>query len=259
MSNTLRIHVCQTAPCWENPSSSLDYIENLISGIETDLLILPEFFSTGFSMNPACSESAEGPTFQWMMKTSAAIGGAVAGSLPVIENGHHYNRFYFCKPDGSWEHYDKKHIFTIGEESKTYAPGSEIKIVTWRGWRIRLSTCYDLRFPVWLRNKALEYDLLLNVAAWPSTRIGVTDVLIRARAIENQCYVAGVNRVGNDPSCEYCGASVVIDPYGKTIASCILNEESEATADIDMDMLATFRKKFPVLDDADEPAKIEQL
>lgn len=252
MSNTLRIHVCQTAPCWENPSSSLDYIENLISGIETDLLILPEFFATGFSMNPACSESAEGPTFQWMMKTSAAIGGAVAGSLPVIENGHHYNRFYFCKPDGSWEHYDKKHIFTIGEESKTYAPGSEIKIVTWRGWRIRLSTCYDLRFPVWLRNKALEYDLLLNVAAWPSTRIGVTDVLIRARAIENQCYAIFCNRTGNEPTLAYNGGSSVIDFKGESILRPNFGAQMLLATSLELDKLHAFREKFPVWKDQDD-------
>lgn len=252
MSNTLRIHVCQTAPCWENPSSSLDYIENLISGIETDLLILPEFFSTGFSMNQACSESAEGPTFQWMMKTSAAIGGAVAGSLPVIENGHHYNRFYFCKPDGSWEHYDKKHIFTIGEESKTYAPGSEIKIVTWRGWRIRLSTCYDLRFPVWLRNKALEYDLLLNVAAWPSTRIGVTDVLIRARAIENQCYAIFCNRTGNEPTLAYNGGSSVIDFKGESILRPNFGAQMLLATSLELDKLHAFREKFPVWKDQDD-------
>lgn len=252
MSNTLRIHVCQTAPCWENPSSSLDYIENIISGIETDLLILPEFFSTGFSMNPACSESAEGPTFQWMMKTSAAIGGAVAGSLPVIENGHHYNRFYFCKPDGSWEHYDKKHIFTIGEESKTYAPGSEIKIVTWRGWRIRLSTCYDLRFPVWLRNKALEYDLLLNVAAWPSTRIGVTDVLIRARAIENQCYAIFCNRTGNEPTLAYNGGSSVIDFKGESILRPNFGAQMLLATSLELDKLHAFREKFPVWKDQDD-------
>lgn len=252
MSKTLRIHVCQTAPCWENPSSSLDYIENLISGIETDLLILPEFFSTGFSMNPACSESAEGPTFQWMMKTSAAIGGAVAGSLPVIENGHHYNRFYFCKPDGSWEHYDKKHIFTIGEESKTYAPGSEIKIVTWRGWRIRLSTCYDLRFPVWLRNKALEYDLLLNVAAWPSTRIGVTDVLIRARAIENQCYAIFCNRTGNEPTLAYNGGSSVIDFKGESILRPNFGAQMLLATSLELDKLHAFREKFPVWKDQDD-------
>ncbi len=252
MSNTLRIHVCQTAPCWENPSGSLDYIENLISGIETDLLILPEFFSTGFSMNPACSESAEGPTFQWMMKTSAAIGGAVAGSLPVIENGHHYNRFYFCKPDGSWEHYDKKHIFTIGEESKTYAPGCEIKIVTWRGWRIRLSTCYDLRFPVWLRNKALEYDLLLNVAAWPSTRIGVTDVLIRARAIENQCYAIFCNRTGNEPTLAYNGGSSVIDFKGESILRPNFGAQMLLATSLELDKLHAFREKFPVWKDQDD-------
>lgn len=252
MSNWLRIHLCQTVPVWEDPIQSINCIEDLVSDIETDLLVLPEFFSTGFSMNPNCSEPAQGPTFAWMMKMAEKIDGAVAGSIPVLENGQHYNRFYFCKPDGSWDYYDKKHIFTIGEESKTYAPGNEIKIVSWRGWRIRLSTCYDLRFPVWLRNRNLEYDLLLNVAAWPSTRIGVTDILIRARAIENQCYAIFCNRTGDEPTLAYNGGSSVIDFKGESIVRPNFGAPMLIASSLSLEKLQAFREKFPAWKDQDD-------
>lgn len=252
MSNWLRIHLCQTVPVWEDPIQSTNNIEDLLSGIETDLLILPEFFSTGFSMNPNCSEPAQGPTFAWMMKMAEKIDGAVAGSIPVLENGQHYNRFYFCKPDGSWDYYDKKHIFTIGEESKTYAPGNEIKIVSWRGWRIRLSTCYDLRFPVWLRNRNLEYDLLLNVAAWPSARIGVTDILIRARAIENQCYAIFCNRTGNEPTLSYSGGSSIVDFKGESIVRPNFGAPMLIASSLSLEKLQAFREKFPAWKDQDD-------
>lgn len=252
MSNWLRIHLCQTVPVWEDPIQSTNNIEDLVSGIETDLLILPEFFSTGFSMNPNCSEPAQGPTFAWMMKMAEKIDGAVAGSIPVLENGQHYNRFYFCKPDGSWDYYDKKHIFTIGEESKTYASGNEIKIVSWRGWRIRLSTCYDLRFPVWLRNRNLEYDLLLNVAAWPSTRIGVTDVLIRARAIENQCYAIFCNRTGDEPTLSYSGGSSIVDFKGESIVRPNFGAPMLIASSLSLEKLQAFREKFPAWKDQDD-------
>ncbi len=252
MSNWLRIHLCQTVPVWEDPIQSTNNIEDLVSDTETDLLILPEFFSTGFSMNPNCSEPAQGPTFAWMMKMAEKIDGAVAGSIPVLENGQHYNRFYFCKPDGSWDYYDKKHIFTIGEESKTYAPGNEIKIVSWRGWRIRLSTCYDLRFPVWLRNRNLEYDLLLNVAAWPSARIGVTDILIRARAIENQCYAIFCNRTGDEPTLSYSGGSSIVDFKGESIVRPNFGAPMLIASSLSLEKLQAFREKFPAWKDQDD-------
>lgn len=203
-------------------------------------------------MNPNCSEPAQGPTFAWMMKMAEKIDGAVAGSIPVLENGQHYNRFYFCKPDGSWDYYDKKHIFTIGEESKTYASGNEIKIVSWRGWRIRLSTCYDLRFPVWLRNRNLEYDLLLNVAAWPSTRIGVTDVLIRARAIENQCYAIFCNRTGDEPTLSYSGGSSIVDFKGESIVRPNFGAPMLIASSLSLEKLQAFREKFPAWKDQDD-------
>jgi predicted amidohydrolase len=186
-----------------------------------------------------------------MKRKSAETGAAIAGSIAVTNDGKYYNRFYFVKPDGSVSQYDKKHLFTYGGEHLRFTAGNERVIVEWKGVRILLEICYDLRFPVWARNRG-DYDMILYVASWPTPRVSAWSSLLVARAIENQCYVAGVNRVGNDPACEYCGGSVIIDPYGKTIVACHMNEECEATAEIDMDKLQAFREKFPVLNDADE-------
>ena len=175
---------------------------------------------------------------------------AIAGSVAVCENGNYYNRFYFVHPDGAVQHYDKKHLFTFGGEHKRFTAGTERVVVNFRGVRILLEVCYDLRFPVWSRNLG-DYDMILYVASWPTPRVDAWSALLRARAIENQCYVAGVNRMGTDPTCEYSGGSAIIDPYGKTIAECPWSRESAVSADIDMEALQAFRKKFPVLDDAD--------
>ena len=175
---------------------------------------------------------------------------AVAGSVAVQQNGKYYNRFYFVHPDGSVQHYDKKHLFTYGGEDKRFTAGTQRVVVNYRGVRILLEVCYDLRFPVWSRNLG-DYDMILYVASWPTPRVDAWSALLRARAIENQCYVAGVNRMGTDPACEYSGGSAIIDPYGKTMAECPWSCESEVTAEIDMEKLAAFREKFPVLNDAD--------
>ena len=154
------------------------------------------------------------------------------------------------KPGGQTEWYDKRHLFTYGGEHHTYTPGSQRTVVEWRGMRFLLQVCYDLRFPVWSRNRG-DYDVALYVASWPTPRVEAWKALLRARAIENQCYVVAVNRVGEDPSCQYCGGSAVIDPYGKTLAACEDGCACEAEAVIDIDVLEDFRKKFPVLGDAD--------
>lgn len=185
-----------------------------------------------------------------MKRKAAERNCAIAGSVAVCENGNYYNRFYFVHPDGAVQHYDKKHLFTFGGEHKRFTAGTERVVVNFRGVRILLEVCYDLRFPVWARNLG-DYDMILYVASWPTPRVDAWSALLRARAIENQCYVAGVNRMGVDPACEYSGGSAIIDPYGKTIAECPWSRESAVSADIDMEALQTFRKKFPVLDDAD--------
>lgn len=216
-----------------------------------DLYVLPEMFSTGFCTNPVGIAERKDYTLKWMKKMAGVMDAAIAGSVAIEEDGRYYNRFYFVKPDGSVVQYDKKHLFTYGGEHLRFTPGDERVVVEWRGVRILLEVCYDLRFPVWSRNRG-DYDMILYVASWPTPRVEAWSALLVARAIENQCYVAGVNRVGTDPSCEYCGGSVIIDPYGHTLAACPRGVESEAEAVIDMERLIEFKRKFPVLRDADK-------
>ena len=216
-----------------------------------DLYVLPEMFSTGFCVEPeGVAESADGESLQWMKRKSAQTDAAIAGSVLVEERGRYYNRFYFVKPDGSVTYYDKKHLFTYGGEHLRFTSGQERVVVEWRGVRILLEVCYDLRFPVWARNKG-DYDMILYVASWPCIRAKAWNALLVARAIENQCYVAGVNRVGSDPKCEYSGDSVVINPYGDVVARCEPYVECECVADVDMAFLNDFREKFPAQNDAD--------
>ena len=166
------------------------------------------------------------------------------------DGGRYYNRLCFVHPDGRVETYDKRHLFTYSGEHRHYTHGTRRVVVNFRGVRILLQVCYDLRFPVWSRNRG-DYDVALYVASWPVGRIEAWSALLRARAIENQCYVVGVNRVGRDPVAEYSGASVVIDPYGRTVATCEDHHISAAEAVLDLERLAAFRRKFPVLEDGD--------
>ena len=248
----MKITILQRDIEWANPSVNINRADEAIDrNPGSDIYVLPEMFSTGFCTNPeGIVESDNSETLQWLKRKAAAIDAAIAGSVAVTKDGKFYNRFYFVKPDGSVTHYDKKHLFTYGGEHKRFTAGNERVVVEFRGVRILLEICYDLRFPVWARNRG-DYDMILYVASWPTPRVSAWSALLVARAIENQCYVAGVNRVGNDPACQYCGGSVVIDPYGKTIAACTDNLECEATATIDIEALEAFRAKFPVLNDAD--------
>ena len=248
----MKITILQRDIEWANPSVNINRADEVIDrNPGSDIYVLPEMFSTGFCTNPeGIAESDNSETLQWLKRKAAAIDAAIAGSVAVTKDGKFYNRFYFVKPDGSVTHYDKKHLFTYGGEHKRFTAGNERVVVEFRGVRILLEICYDLRFPVWARNRG-DYDMILYVASWPTPRVSAWSALLVARAIENQCYVAGVNRVGNDPACQYCGGSVVIDPYGKTIAACTANLECEATATIDIEALEAFRAKFPVLNDAD--------
>ncbi len=217
----------------------------------TDLFVLPEMFSTGFCLTPAeIAEEADGPTFTWMRRQAAQRQCAIAGSVAVREGERFFNRLYFVCPDGVVFHYDKRHTFTYGGESATYTAGTQRVVVHYQGFRILLLVCYDLRFPVWSRNRA-DYDAVICVANWPTSRIRVWDTLLRARALENQCYVIAVNRVGNDPSCPYCGHSAVIDAYGKD-RLLLADEAQYASCTLELDLLQSFRQKFAVLNDADE-------
>ena len=221
---------------------------------DTDLLVLPEMFSTGFATEPeGIAERCEEGRFaslDWMRERASRYGFAIAGSIAVEENGRYYNRFTFVKPDGESAFYNKHHLFTYGKEDKHFTAGAEHLLIDYRGVRIMPLICYDLRFPLWSRNHG-EYDLLIYVASWPTSRVEAWRTLLKARAIENQCYVVGVNRVGEDPSCSYCGGSAVIDPYGRVMAECRDGQEELLSVEIDLEVLKEFRKKFPVLGDAD--------
>ncbi len=249
----MKITLLQRDITWANPVLNVQRADEAINrNPGADLYVLPEMFSTGFCTHPeGIAESMESDSLQWMKRKAAETNAAIAGSIAVMQNGLYYNRFYFVKPDGSVTHYDKKHLFSYGGEHHRFTAGQERVVVEFRGVRILLEVCYDLRFPVWARNRG-DYDLILYVASWPTPRVEAWSALLVARAIENQCYVAGVNRVGTDPNCEYCGGTVLIDPYGRTLAACAMNEECEISGEIDMPALEAFREKFPVLGDADD-------
>ena len=223
------------------------------AGIETGgLIVLPEMFSTGFITMPAGEAESDGASLGWMKAIAKKYGCAVAGSVATEDGGLFYNRFYFVKPDGTFVKYDKRHLFSFAGEDRRFTAGSEKVITEYNGVRFFLQVCYDLRFPCFSRNILPNpYDAVIYVASWPSPRIGAWDTLLKARAIENQCYAIGVNRVGKDPSCQYNGHSSIVDPYGNASASCAEGVEEIVSADLDLDSLQAFRDKFPVLKDAD--------
>ena len=238
---------------WAHGKANREKAERMILGCPgADLYVLPEMFSTGFATEPEGIAEPEGSeTLQWMRRKAQACDAAIAGSVAIEKEGKYYNRFYFVKPDGTVTYYNKRHLFTYGGEDKHFTRGEERVIVEFRGVRFLLLVCYDLRFPAWSRNRG-DYDAILYVANWPTPRVEAWKALLRARAIENQCYVAGVNRVGTDPSCEYCGGSAIISPYGQTLAACEDSQECVAEAELDMQALEAFRQKFPVLNDGEE-------
>ncbi len=248
----MKISILQLDLVWENPQENLRKADAAIASAPgADLYVLPEMFPTGFCTVPdGVAEPEGGLVLQWMKDKAARTDAALAGSVAVRHEGRYYNRFYFVTPDGSVTWYDKKHLFTYGGEHERFTAGDKRVVIEFRGVRIMLLVCYDLRFPIWSRNHG-DYDMILYVASWPVTRMNAWKSLLVARAIENQCYVAGVNRVGTDPSNEYGGGSMVIDPYGKMIASCEDGVECSASAEIDIPMLEAFREKFPVLNDSD--------
>ena len=250
----MRVTLLQRDIVWANPSANVAAMERAITaGDVADLYVLPEMFSTGFATEPAgiAERGPEPESLLWMRRMARQTDAAIAGSIAVEpEPGVFVNRFYFVKPDGQAAYYDKHHLFTYGGEHLRFSAGRERVVVSWRGVRILLLVCYDLRFPLWSRNRE-DYDLALYVASWPASRAHAWSTLLLARAIENQCYVAGVNRVGVDPSCRYSGGTALIDPYGRVLAACEGDGEGACSASIDMEALEAFRKKFPVLKDRD--------
>jgi predicted amidohydrolase len=248
----MKVTILQRDIVWADPAENVRRADEAIDcNPGSDLYVLPEMFSTGFCTHPeGIAEPADNDTLKWMKAKAAQTGAAIAGSIAIHEDGKYYNRFHFVTPDGNVAMYDKKHLFTFGGEHERFTAGDKRVVVTYKGVRILLEICYDLRFPIWSRNRG-DYDMIIYVASWPTPRVEAWKALLTARAIENQCYVAGVNRVGTDPGNEYCGGSRVIDPYGKVIASCEDGKEMEAWAEVDLNVLEAFRAKFPVLDDAD--------
>ncbi|WP_316737435.1 nitrilase family protein [Pedobacter aquatilis] len=252
----LKITIFQAYLFWENIEKNLLNLGlRLSSGVreKTDLIILPEMFNSGFSMNSeALAEEMGGYTMQWMQKIAHQYNCIVTGSLIIKENGNYYNRLIWMDQNGGYKHYDKRHLFGMGEEDKNFSPGKDKLIVELKGWKIRLAICYDLRFPVWLRNVNEEYDILLLIASWPDKRSSHWRALIPARAIENQSYVIGVNRVGHDGNQIYHGGhSMVIDPYGSTVYYKP-EDEDMYTVTINYEELAKIRRQFPFLKDADK-------
>lgn len=250
----MKIALLQTALSWENPSKNRLHFSNLLSQIpnETDIAVLPEMFSTGFSHSTRFSESMEGETVAWMKTIAQQLNVAITGSMMIQENKHFYNRLIWIEPSGKVLTYDKKHLFTYTGEDTIFTHGKDVLIISYKGWRIRPFICYDLRFPVWLRNTKPHYDLLLGVANWPAKRIEVWDTLLKARAIENQCYCIGCNIVGVDGNnILYNGHSAGYNCKGETL-SRITDQPATIAIDLDKESIEKARKTFPVLDDADD-------
>lgn len=256
--SSLTITTIQTALHWEDKKANLQMLEEKIMGIEerTELVVLPEMFSTGFSMKPAeLAETMDGETVQWMKRVAAQKKIILTGSLIIKEQDNYYNRFVWMLPNGLHGVYDKRHRFAFAGEDKEYTAGNKRLIASVKGWKINLQVCYDLRFPVWARQQSQpegpEYDILIYVANWPEKRSHAWKTLLQARAIENQCYVIGVNRVGNDGNEIYhSGDSMVIDPLGEVLYYK-KDDEDVHTITLQQEQLDVIRAKLPFLKDAD--------
>jgi len=249
----LRVSLIQTDLVWDSPLSNCAHLEEqLISLVgQTDLIILPEMFTTGFSMSASNAEIPQGPSTQWMQMQAKRIDALVIGSLKIKEKFGLVNRLVVAFPDGTVQTYDKKHLFRMGNEHESYHPGSEKLVISYLGWRIAPFICYDLRFPVWSRNVDLGYDLAIYVANWPAVRSHAWDILLKARAIENLAYVAGVNRIGNDGNqLAYNGHSTLISFKGEALLP-IDDVAGVKQMSINLNELHAFRTTFPAHLDAD--------
>lgn len=250
----MKITLVQPDIVWENKLNNLERLKDLISAIPsgTEIVVLPEMFNTGFSVNPYnLFEDPFSETFYWMKDIAKAYDLGICGSYIIKENNQFFNRWIFVSTENEVWSYDKRHLFSPAGEDKLFTKGRSRVIFTFRGLRICPNICYDLRFPVWSRTQK-DYDLLINSANWPESRRDVWMTLLKARAIENQCYVAGVNRIGTDgEGIKYCGDTMIIDPKGVRIGSDKMNEECLISGDIFLEQLSDFRNNFPVLNDAD--------
>lgn len=243
----------QTNIIWENPSENRRILEEKINALieAIDLIILPEMFTSGFTMHPnLVAETMDGSTISWLKNIAKAKNCAITGSLIITENGNFYNRMVFVFPNGEMQFYDKKHLFTLAGEDKVYTSGNEKVVVKYNHWKICLQVCYDLRFPVFSRNTE-NYDVLIYVASWPKVRTNAWDILLKARAVENLSYVIGVNRIGTDNNdFEYIGHSQIIDELGNFIIEPTENE-GVFIANLDKNKMLETRNKLNFLNDKD--------
>ena len=258
--DNLKITIVQSPLQWEDRDKNLKMFDKELSGLkgETDIIVLPEMFTIGFTMNAkVLAEKTRGKTLEWMQQKAAETVAAITGSIIAEEDGKYFNRLLWVNPDGTWYKYDKRHLFTMVGEDEHYTAGTERVIVNYKGWNILPLVCYDLRFPVWSRNTKqpngeAEYDIMIFVANWPEVRKQPWRNLLLARAIENQAFIVGVNRgVKDENGIAYSGDSSLIDPYGEYIAECEVGKEQVLTSALNYQKLSNFRKKFPVLDDGD--------
>ncbi len=251
----LKVTLVQSMLHWEDAAANRSMFSEKLATLKgtTDLIVLPEMFTTGFSMRSLeLAETMDGETVRWMRAQAKTLDAAVYGSVIITEGGRYFNRGLFVEPSGKVSVYDKRHLFRFADETDHYSAGKDRVVVAWRGWRILLQVCFDLRFPVFARNRG-DYDAILYVANWPEARRYPWSQLLIARAIENQCYVAGVNRVGMDgKSNHYSGDSVLIDPRGEVNGNVEPSQEGTATVTLDRNALTDFREKFPVAKEADD-------
>ncbi len=248
----ITVSVIQDDMDWQDPAAArARYDAHLASMEPSNLVVLPEMFSTGFYMEPwQCFETMDGATVAWMQKRAAETGAVITGSLVMKVDAEYRNRMIWARPDGTLDWYDKRHLFRFGGEHHHFTGGRDRVVVELRGWRVALFVCYDLRFPVFCRNRS-DYDLALYVANWPDARQYAWDTLVRARAIENQAYVVGCNRLGADPTGNtFSGGSVILDCLGKSLADC-RDRPTVAGHSLSMSTLVEFRENFPASMDAD--------
>jgi omega-amidase len=253
-SSTLRVAMLQTELVWQDTAANLQALsQQLAKAPAADLLVLPEMFASGFSMDSASiAEQEPGAALSWLKQQAAHYQSAIAGSLAVrTADGHYVNRLYFVTPDGAVQQYDKRHLFRMAGEHLSYQAGQQRVVVSWQGWRILLQVCYDLRFPVFSRNRG-DYDAMIYVANWPAPRSRAWWLLLQARAIENQAYVFGCNRVGQDANgLSYRGDSLIVDYLGQPLAELAPSQNGILYAEADLAALQQFRQKFPAQLDAD--------
>ena len=250
----MKIAIVQHNIRWNELEWNLQHLTSLLDQQPgADIYVLAETFATGFLAEGSTEQAGvqSQQIFRWMQQEASRLDAAITGSVATVDDdGLLRNRLFFIRPDGSCDYYDKRHLFGFAGETEEYVAGERRVVTEWRGVRILLQVCYDLRFPVFSRNFG-DYDAIIYVANWPASRRDVWQTLLKARALENQCFVVGVNRVGSDKACEYQGDSIIINAYGHIIVSCKDGKEDVAVAELDTEELQRFRRKFPVLKDAD--------